>query len=75
MESAHLRHLLEWVLEAWANKWSQRGPMLQISHPEGRTEKKTREKETRKNDTGRPSLMSKAHNFIFQSSFYTLSCA
>ena len=45
--SNHLRHLLEWVLEARANKWSQRAPMLQISHPEGRTEKKRREKEAR----------------------------
>ena len=49
--------------------------MLQISHPEGRTEKKTRKEETRKNDTGRPSLMSKAHSFIFKGSLYTLSCA
>jgi len=43
----HLRHLLEWVLEAQAGKWSQRAPKLQISHPEGRTEKKRREKEGR----------------------------
>jgi len=51
----HLGHLLEWVLEARANKWSQRAPTLQISHPEGRTEKKRRKKETRKNNMGRPS--------------------
>jgi len=57
----HLRHLLKWVLEAQANKWSQRAPTLQISHSEGRTEKKRREKEARKNDMGRPSLMSMAH--------------
>ena len=52
----HLRHLLEWVLEAQASKWSQRAPTLQVSHPEGRTEKKRREKEARKNNTGRPSF-------------------
>ena len=26
----HLRHLLEWVLEAQANKWLQGTPVLQI---------------------------------------------
>jgi len=27
----HLRHLLEWVLEAQASKWSQRTPTLQLN--------------------------------------------
>ena len=50
-------------------------PCASIICPEGRTEKKRREKEARKNDTGRPSLMSKACSFIFKGSLYTLSCA
>ena len=56
MKVPHLRYLLEWVLEAQASKWPQRAPTLQVSYPEGRTEKKRREKEGRKNDMGRPSF-------------------
>ena len=52
----HLEHLLEWVLEAQASKWSQRTSTLQLFWPEGRSEEKKREKETRKNDMGRPSF-------------------
>ena len=37
--------------------------MLQLLWPE-KIEKKRREKEARKNDTGRPSLMNKAHTLF-----------
>ena len=50
----HLRYLLEWVLEAQASKWSQRTPTLQLNVM--KEEQKRREKETRKNNTGRPSF-------------------
>ena len=43
----HLRHLLEWVLEAQANKWSQRISALQME-----TQLEVKEK----NDMGRPSF-------------------
>jgi len=43
----HLRHLLEWVLEAQANKWSQRISVLQME-----TQLEVKEK----NDMGRPSF-------------------
>ena len=57
-------HLLEWVLEAQANKWSQRTSTLQMdAQPEVKG----------KNDIGRPSFSEQGPYFIFQSSFYTLS--
>ena len=43
----HLRHLLEWVLEAQANKWSQRISVLQME---------TQLEVEGKNDMGRPSV-------------------
>ena len=42
-----LRHLLEWVLEAQANKWSQRISTLQME---------TQLEVKGKNDMGRPSV-------------------
>ena len=48
--------------------------MLQLFWPE-KIEKKRRVKEARKNDMGRPSMLSKAHSFIFKGSLHTLSCA
>ena len=46
-EGAHLRHLIEWVFEAQANKWSQRISALQMD---------THLKIEGKNDMGRPSV-------------------
>ena len=43
----HLRHLLEWVLEAQANKWSQRISALQMD---------TQLEVKGKNDMRRPSV-------------------
>ena len=45
------RRLPDWVLEALGDKWTQRAPVLQ-----GVILKKKREREKRKNDTGRPSF-------------------
>ena len=63
----HLRHLLEWVLDAQARKWIQRALRSM--------ESVWIEKGKRKNDMGRPSFSEQGPHFIFQSSFYTLSCA
>ena len=63
----HLRYLLEWVLEAQAGKWMQRAPALQgISLKRKRKEKK-QHAEAKSDEQG--------PHFIFQSIFYTLSCA
>ena len=56
--------LLDWVLEAWAKKWTQRASVLQ-----GISLKKERERKTQ-----RPELWwSGIRCFIFKRGFYTLS--
>ena len=57
-------HLPNRVLEAQAKKWTQRAPVFQVVILKEEQREKKREKEKR-NDTGRPSLMSKDRNFIF----------
>ena len=60
--------LLDWVLEAWAKKWTQRASGLQ-----GISLKKERERE-KERKTQRPELWwSGIRCFIFKRGFYTLS--
>ena len=63
----HLGLPLTWVLEAQANKQTQRASMLQMGiQPE---------KENKKRRHGGSQISQKlVHLFIFQESFYTLSC-
>ena len=70
----HLRHLLKWVLEAQASKWSQRTPVLQLNVLKEEQKRKGERKKQERTTLGDQAL-SKAHSFIFKGSLYTLSCA
>ena len=63
-------HLLERVLEAQAGKWTQRASALQGINLKRKEKEREKERMTR----GDQASVSKAHNFIFTESFYTLSC-
>ena len=68
------RHLLEWVLEAQANKWSQRAPALQLFVLKEEQRRKGEKRKQERTTLGDQAL-SKACSFIFKGSLYTLSCA
>ena len=70
----HLRHLLEWVLEAQASKWSQRTPVLQL-YVLKEEQKRKGEKRKQERTTQGDQALSKARSFIFKGRLYTLSCA
>ena len=59
------------VLEAQADKWTQRDSMLQGISLKKRGRERKKERKTRGDQA---SLVSEARNFIFKRDFYTLTC-
>ena len=67
--------LPDWVLEAWAKKWTQRASVFQgICLRKKRERERKTDKRERERKTQRPELWwSGIHSFIFKRNFYPLS--
>ena len=72
--SEDAEHLFDGVLEAWAEKWTQRASVLQGISLKKRDRERKREKEREKEWHGEAKLWwSHFCSFIFKGSFYALS--
>ena len=72
--SEDAEHLFDWVLEAWAEKWTQRASVLQGISLKKRDRERKREKEREKEWHGEAKLWwSQVCSFFFKGSFYALS--